>query len=62
MNRGGLGSSSQITSNQVSGNVLGGTRPGLPSPTRGLSPKDMFNIKPPGNRNLNAAISRWVCL
>ncbi|XP_078481207.1 CCR4-NOT transcription complex subunit 2 isoform X2 [Ciona intestinalis] len=34
-------------------------RPGMPSPTRGISPIDMFSMKPPGNRPINtAAISR----
>lgn len=56
MNRGVLGATQMATS-QMGNNILG-TRPGLPSPTRGISPKDMFNAKQVGNRNLNSTISR----
>ena len=56
MNRSVLGGAQMATS-QVGGNLLG-SRPGLPSPTRGISPKDMFNVKQVGNRNLNATITR----
>uniref|UniRef100_H2ZK46 CCR4-NOT transcription complex subunit 2 n=1 Tax=Ciona savignyi TaxID=51511 RepID=H2ZK46_CIOSA len=51
MNRNSLANMTGIGSNSIPNR--------MPSPTRGISPIDLFSMKPPGNRPLNtAAISR----
>nr|CAB3232223.1 CCR4-NOT transcription complex subunit 2 [Phallusia mammillata] len=48
----------QMPTSQIGNNLLS-NRPGMPSPTRGISPIDLFNMKQSGSRGLsNTAISR----
>jgi len=56
MSRNGMAGGAQMPSNQIGNSILA-NRPGMPSPTRGISPIDV--LKQSGNRNLvNTAISR----